>query len=279
MPAHRTATRQQWSVELAALLEREKQHTRQGDALARERQALPWVAVEKQYTLQTESGEKTLLELFEGRSQLLVYHFMFGPDYKAGCPTCSSTADSFDGVRVHLEACDVTLICVSRAPLPQLLAYRERMGWGFNWASSFESDFNFDYGTSAAPATDASAEPPALQANEVAFLAMMAEQPEIRERLPRIALDLAAMSGTDLGGYFSEGHGVSTFARDGDDIYHCYSSYARGTEFMMGYYAMLDRVPGGRGESEGPLRWLRRHDEYQPPVTPPAAASPVIRAT
>src|SRR5207244_8044131 len=132
-----------------ALLAREKEHTRLGDELARRRRELPWLRVEKEYTFQTVDGPKTLAELFDGRSQLVVYHFMFGPDYAAGCPTCSSTADSFNGVLAHLNAWDVTMICVSRAPLEKLLAYRERMGWSFNWASSHDSDFNFDYGVSA----------------------------------------------------------------------------------------------------------------------------------
>ena len=144
MIQHKVGTREEWVAARAELLEREKAHTRVGDELARQRRELPWVPVEKQYTFQTEHGPKTLGELFDDRSQLVVYHFMFGPDYEAGCPSCSSTADGFNGVLAHLEACDVTMICVSRAPIEKLLAYRERMGWSFNWASSHESDFNFD---------------------------------------------------------------------------------------------------------------------------------------
>jgi predicted dithiol-disulfide oxidoreductase (DUF899 family) len=262
MPAHRTATRQEWSAALGELLTREKQHTRLGDELARQRRELPWVPVEQNYTLQTEDGPRTLLELFAGRSQLIVYHFMFGPDYEAGCPSCSSTADSFDGVLAHLEACDVTLICISRAPIDELLAYRERMGWSFNWASSYESDFNFDYGTSAVDGVRSQSSRPPLQANELALLELLNEQPAIRQNLSRIAIDNATATGTDLDGYFSEGHGVSTFAREDDSVYHCYSSYARGTEFLMGYYAILDRAPNGRAEGDQPMNWLRRHDEY-----------------
>jgi predicted dithiol-disulfide oxidoreductase (DUF899 family) len=142
-------TREDWAAARGELLEREKEHTRMGDELARQRRELPWVPVEKQYTLQTADGPRSLAELFDGRSQLVVYHFMFGPDYEAGCPACSATADSFNGVLAHLKACDVTMICVSRAPMEKLLAYRERMGWSFNWASSHESDVNFDYGVSA----------------------------------------------------------------------------------------------------------------------------------
>ncbi len=262
MSTHRTATRQEWSAALADLLTREKEHTRMGDELARQRRELPWVPVEKLYTLETEEGPKTLLELFAGRSQLIVYHFMFGPSYDAGCPTCSSTADSFDGVLAHLEACDVTLICVSRAPIDELLAYRERMGWSFNWASSRDSDFNSDYGVAVAEEVASASPAGTPQANELGLLKLLDEQPEIRHKLPRIATLNASASGTDLDGYFSDGHGVSTFAREGDSVYHCYSSYARGTEFLMGYYGILDRAPRGRDEGDQPMSWLRRHDEY-----------------
>ena len=146
MTEHRTGTREEWLAEREELLKREKELTRMGDELARQRRELPWVPVEKEYTFQTADGPRTLAELFDGRSQLVVYHFMFGPDYEAGCPVCSSIADSFDGVAPHLAARDVTMICISRAPLEKLLAYRERMGWSFNWASSHDSDFNFDFG-------------------------------------------------------------------------------------------------------------------------------------
>ena len=152
----------------AGLLEREKELTRMGDELARQRRELPWVPVEKEYTLQTADGTRTLAELFDGRSQLVVYHFMFGPDYTAGCPTCSSTADSFNGVLAHLKARDVTMICVSRAPIGKLLAYRERMGWSFNWASSYDSDFNFEFGVSAGEPTTHDPAAPLLVANELA---------------------------------------------------------------------------------------------------------------
>jgi predicted dithiol-disulfide oxidoreductase (DUF899 family) len=263
MPEHRTATREEWAASRAALLAREKELTRMGDELARQRRELPWVPVEKQYTLQAEDGAKTLAQMFDGRSQLVVYHFMFGPDWEAGCPACSATADSFNGVLAHLNACDVTLICVSRAPLEKLLSYRERMGWSFTWASSHESDFNFDYGVSAPEGMTHDPAVPILEANELAVLKRLNEQPAVRENLPLIAIQNATSSGTNIDGYFSEGHGVSTFAREGDNVYHCYSSYARGTEFLMGYYAILDRAPKGRDEGEQPMSWLRRHDEYQ----------------
>jgi len=262
MTDHRIGTRDDWAAACAELLEREKEHTRMGDELARQRRELPWVPVEKQYTFQTADGPRSLAELFDGRSQLVVYHFMFGPDYEAGCPACSSTADSFNGVLAHLKARDVTMICVSRAPIEKLLAYRERMGWSFTWASSHESDFNADYGVSAGEQMTHDSAAPRPEANELALLKLLEEQPAIRENLPLIASQNASSTGTDLDGYFSEGHGVSTFARESGTVCHCYSSYARGTEFLMGYYAILDRTPKGRDEGDQPMKWLRRHDEY-----------------
>jgi predicted dithiol-disulfide oxidoreductase (DUF899 family) len=262
MPEHRTATREEWATARTELLKREKELTRMGDELAQQRRELPWVVVEKEYTLQTADGTRTLAELFDGCSQLAVYHFMFGPDYEAGCPTCSSTADSFNGVLPHLRACDVTMICVSHAPIEKLLAYKARMGWSFNWASSNDSDFNFDYGVSAREGVAHDTDVGSLEANEVAFLKLLNEQPSFREDLPQIAVRNASTSGTNIDGYLSEGHGVSTFTREGDSVYHCYSSYARGTEFLMGYYPILDRVPKGRSEGDQVIR-LRRHDEYE----------------
>jgi predicted dithiol-disulfide oxidoreductase (DUF899 family) len=262
MTSRMIGTREEWAAASAELLKREKQHTRAGDELARQRRELPWVPVEKDYTFQTEHGPKTLPELFDGRSQLVVYHFMFGRDWEAGCPACSATADGFNAVLAHLEARDVTMICVSRAPLEKLLAYRDRMGWSFNWASSHESDFNFDYGISAAEgAHDAGV--PLLEAGELKFLKLLNEQPAIRENPPLVPVQNARTSGTDLDGYLAEGHGISTFAREGDTVYHSYSSYARGTEFLMGFYAILDRAPKGRDEGDQPMSWLRRHDEYE----------------
>ena len=261
MTGHRIGTREDWLVARAELLEREKELTRMGDELARQRRELPRVPVEKEYVLRTEDGTRTLAELFDGRSQLMVYHFMFGPDWEAGCPACSSTADSFNGVLAHLKARDVTMICVSRAPLEKLLGYRERMGWSFNWASSHESDFNVDYGVSAGEGMAHGAAAPLLESNELGLRKLLDEQPAFRENLPQIAIRNASSSGTNIDGYFAEGHGVSTFAREGGTVYHCYSSYARGTEFLMGYYAILDRVPKGR--DEGGQVWLRRRDEYE----------------
>ena len=262
MSKHRIGTREEWVAARAELLVREKEHTRAGDELARQRRELPGVPVAREYTLQTSDGPKTLAELFDGRSQLLVYHFMFGPDYETGCIACSATADGFNGALAHLRARDTTMICVSRAPVEKLLAFRERMGWSFDWASSSESDFNVDYGVSAADAS-APAEP-LLEANELALLKMLNEQPELRESVPAVARRNAAASGTDLDTYVAEGHGFSTFAREGDAIYHCYSTYARGTEFLMSHYPILDRAPKGRDEGDAPMSWLQFHDEYGP---------------
>jgi predicted dithiol-disulfide oxidoreductase (DUF899 family) len=260
MTKHRIGTREEWLAAREALLAREKEHTRFADALAQQRRELPWLPLEKEYRFDTEDGTRTLAELFDGRSQLIVYHFMFGPGYTAGCPTCSATADSFNGALPHLEAADVTMLCISRAPLEQLLAYRRRMDWSFNWASSYESDFNFDFGVSAAEGAPHDGAP-LLEANEVAARPLLSDQ-RVRDNLPPVAKYNASATGTDAVGYFSEGHGVSSFAREGDSVYHCYSSYARGTEFLMGYYAILDRTPNGREPADRIGTWVRRHDEY-----------------
>ncbi len=255
----KVVSRNEWLVARKELLEAEKELTRRGDELARRRQELPWVRIDKKYQFAIDEDKATLADLFKGRSQLVVYHFMFGPDYTAGCPACSATADSFNGVLPHLEARDVTMICISRAPLEKLLAYRRRMGWNFNWASSYDSDFNFDFGVSAAELPHEVAS--LLKSNEVAAFSLLSDQ-NFRDSLPPITAQNASASGTDVAGYFSEGHGFSVFAREGDSVYHCYSSYARGTEFLMSYYAILDRTPKGRDEG-GPMgTWLRRHDEY-----------------
>ena len=244
MTSHQTGTHEQWLAARNALLANEKELTRMSDELARRRRDLPWVPVEKRYTLQTADGPKTLAELFDGRSQLVVYHFMFGPHYTAGCTTCSSIADSFNGVLPHLKARDVTMICVSTAPLDKLLAYRERMGWRFTWASSYDSDFTADLGFSASEE----------QTRE--WAAPMLDQ------LPPIAARNARDSGTDVVDYLTETQGFSTFALDGGAVYHTYSAGARGVEFLMGYYPILDRVPKGRDEGDGFQLWIRRHDEY-----------------
>ena len=241
---HRTAGREEWTAALDDLLALEKKHTRTGDDLARRRRELPWVRVEKAYTLQTADGPKTLAELFEGRSQLVVYHFMFGPSYQAGCPVNSSIADTFDGLIPHLAARDVTMICVSRAPIDKLLSYRQRMGWRFNWASSSDSDFDSNIGYSASEAeTRAWVEP-------------------IRDQLPPIAARNAAETGTDLVSYMAEGFGFSTFVLGDGVVYQTYATTGRGVEFLMSYYPILDRVPNGRDEADGFQLWIHRHDEY-----------------
>ena len=240
MPA-RTGTREEWQAARERLLEREKELTRRNDELARERQELPWVPIEKEYRFETDEGTKTLAELFDGRSQLIIYHFMFGPDWDAGCEGCSLVADHFDGGMVHLNQRDVTMVCVSRASLEKLNAYERRMGWTFPWVSSHASDFNFDFGVSAAKEQVA----PMLQAGA-----------------PPIVEQLAADCGTDPAGYISEQQALSALALQDDVIYHTYSTYARGVEIMMGFYPLLDRAPKGRNESDDPDFWIRRHDEY-----------------
>lgn len=256
---HKTGTREEWLAARLKLLEAEKELTHLSDKLAKQRQELPWVKVDKTYSFDTEKGRVSFPDLFEGRSQLAVYHFMFGPDYTAGCPACSATADSFNGIIPHLEARDVTMICMSRAPIEKLLAYRKRMGWNFNWVSSYHSDFNFNFGVSASKQPQGLA--PLMKSNEVEAFHLL-NDPQFRDKLPPIAAQNAHSTGTDLHNYFSEGHGFSVFTLEGDSVYHCYSSYTRGTEFLMGYYAILDRTPKGRDE-QGPMgTWLRRHDEY-----------------
>jgi predicted dithiol-disulfide oxidoreductase (DUF899 family) len=241
LPEHRTATREEWQAARNELLEREKELTRKSDELAQARRELPWVLVEKDYSFDTEQGTKTLAELFDGRSQLLVYHFMFGPAYQAGCPVCSAAADTFDGAVEHLGARDVTFLCISRGPLDKLLAYRRRMGWKFPWASSAETDFNFDFGVSAKPEQ---------------------LEPMLEGGAPRIVEQLASACGTDPVGYLADQPGLSAFSLSGGAVYHTYSTNARGLEILLGFYPMLDRVPKGRDEQPGKEFWIRRHDEY-----------------
>ena len=244
MTTHKIASRQQWLAARTVLLEREKEHTRMGDELAQRRRELPWVPVEKQYALRTADGHKTLAELFDGRFQLLIYHFMFGPSYEAGCPVNSSIADSFDSLIPHLKARDVTLIAVSGAPIEKLLAYRERLGWSFNWASSYESDFNADLGFSSS-----------LEQTREAIEPML-------DQLPPVAFRNAKEAGTDIYGYLTELFGFSVLALEDGIIYQTYSTTGRGVEFLMPYYGFLDRAPNGRDEDEGFQLWIRRHDEY-----------------
>jgi predicted dithiol-disulfide oxidoreductase (DUF899 family) len=244
MTDHKTGTREEWDAARLELLKREKELTRMSDELARQRRELPWVRVQKKYTLQTADGPKTLAELFDGRSQLLIYHFMFGPSYEAGCPVNSSIADSFDSLIPHLKARDVTLIVVSGAPIEKLLAYRERMGWSFDWASSYESDFNADLGFSSSLEHTREAIEPIL------------------DQLPPVAFRNAKVAGTDIYGYLTELFGFTVFTLEDGTVYQTYSTTGRGVEFLMPYYGFLDRAPKGRDEDEGWQLWIRRHDEY-----------------
>jgi predicted dithiol-disulfide oxidoreductase (DUF899 family) len=241
---HKIGTRDEWAAAREELLAREKEHTRLGDELARQRRELPWVRVEKEYRFETDEGTRTLAELFDGRSQLLVYHFMFGPSYEAGCTTCSSMADTIDGALPHLHARDVTMTYVSQAPLAKLQAYKRRMGWSMPWVSSAGSDFNFDLGFSSSEEQTRGWVAPIL------------------DQLPPIADRNARKSGTDIVGYLTESQGLSAFILDDEAVYHTYSTGARGVEFLMGYYGILDRAPKGRDEGDGFQLWIRRHDEY-----------------
>ena len=263
MTDHTTGTREQWLAERLELLAHEKELTRRSDELAKKRQELPWVPVGQEYALETDRGTKTLAELFDGRSQLLVYHFMFGPEYTAGCPTCSAAADSFDGSLAHLNHRGVTFVCVSRAPLEKLQAYKRRMGWSFPWVSSFGGDFNFDFGVSfTAQQLQQGVEYNYRSFDLSPLLAGAAGTP---------LGDIAASTGTDPAGYMAEAHGLSAFARVDGVVYHTYSCYGRGPEFLLGFYALLDRAPLGRNEGEAlgssprgrnPGMWFGRRDEY-----------------
>ena len=244
MTDHRIGSREEWQAAREDLLRREKEHTRQGDELARQRRQLPWVPVEKEYRFDADDGTRTLTDLFDGRSQLLIYHFMFGPSYEAGCPVNSSMVDSFEGSLPHLHARDATLLLVSRAPLAKLQAYKQRLGWSIPWVSAANTDFNFDLGASYTEEQLRASMPPP-------------------EELPPIAHQNAAACGTDLLGYLSEAPVMSAFALEDGAVYHTYSTTWRGLEFLMGYYPILDRAPKGRDEGEVTWQtWIRRHDEY-----------------
>ncbi|HEY2141523.1 MAG TPA: DUF899 domain-containing protein [Solirubrobacteraceae bacterium] len=241
MAEHRIGTREEYDAAREELLKREKKLTRAGDELARARRELPWVPIEQEYSFDTKEGTKTLADLFDGRSQLLVYHFMFGPPYEAGCPVCSSIADTLDPQVVHLKARDTTLLLASRAPLERLLAFRERMGWSIDWVSSGGSDFNRDLG----------------------FLRTEEElKPFLAGEIPPTVEQNARMCGTNAAGYVSEGPGLSLYALSDGTVYRTYVTTARGLEPAMAYYGLLDRTPKGRDESATEPLWVRRHDEY-----------------
>jgi predicted dithiol-disulfide oxidoreductase (DUF899 family) len=242
MTGHTIGTQEQWQAARDELLKEEKELTRRSDELARKRRELPWVPVEKDYRFETEQGTKSLVDLFDGRSQLVVYHFMFGPQYEAGCPVCSSIADTLAPQAPHLAARDTTLLLASRAPLDKLLAYRERMGWRVGWVSSGGSDFNRDLG----------------------FLHTEEElRPFLEGDIPPTVEQFARDCGTDVAGYVTEGPGLSVYALADGAVYRTYVTTARGLEPAMAYYALLDRTPKGRAESATEPLWIRRHDEYE----------------
>jgi len=251
MTDHKTGTREEWLAARLELLEAEKALTRRSDELARWRQELPWVRIDKEYRFETDEGTASLADLFRGRSQLLIYHFMFGPEYTAGCPSCSAIADGFDGFVVHLANHDVTLCAVSRAPLAKLQAYKRRMGWSFPWASSFGSDFNYDF---QAGHTKEQQREGRVEYNYRRGGHAM----DVTPVLGPVA-ELAAMAGTDAATYTRERPGMSAFALENGVVYHTYSAYARGLDGLWGMYQWLDRAPLGRNE---PGVWWRRHDEY-----------------
>jgi len=258
MTKHMTGTRKEWLAARLELLEAEKELTRRSDELARRRRELPWVRIDKKYRFDTDEGSASLADLFRGRSQLLVYHFMFGPDYKAGCPSCSAIADGFDGSVVHLANHDVTLSAVSRAPLAKLQAYKQRMGWNFPWASSAGSDFNFDFNVSL---TEQQQREGAVEYNyrrEAAWTERGIGDALTKDGEGPVA-EMAATTGTDVATYTRERPGMSAFVLEVGVVYHAYSTYARGLDGLWGMYQWLDRAPRGRNETGA---WWRRHDEY-----------------
>jgi len=271
MTDHKTGTREEWLAARLDLLQAEKALTRQSDELARQRQELPWVRMDKEYRFETDQGTASLDDLFGGRSQLLIYHFMFGPDYKAGCPSCSAIADGFDGSVVHLAQHDVTLCVVSRAPFAKLQAYKQRMGWSFPWASSYGSDFNHDFGVAHTEED--------WRSGAVAY--NFRENRDFRLPPGELGVQLtefASTVGTDWDTYRREGPGMSAFAREDGVVYHTYSAYERGIDGLWSMQQWLDRAPLGRNETG---MWWRRHDEYdsQGPAGRTSAASTPLGGT
>jgi predicted dithiol-disulfide oxidoreductase (DUF899 family) len=241
MTDHKVGTHEEWQAARDELLKEEKELTHRNEELAEKRRELPWVPVEKEYSFETDGGTKTLEELFDGRSQLLIYHFMFGPPYEAGCTACSSIADTIDPNVVHLRARDVTMLLVSRAPLEKLQSYKKRMGWGIDWVSTAGSDFNRDLG----------------------FTHTEEElRPFLEGEIPPTVKQMAEASGTDVARYVAESPGLSAYTLSDGVVYRTYMTTARGLEPMMGYYSLLDRTPTGRNEADSGFFWLRRHDEY-----------------
>ena len=251
MTDHPTGTREEWLAARLELLDAEKDHTRRGDELARRRQELPWVRIEKDYTFETDKGSASFADLFGGRSQLLMYHFMFGPEYTAGCPVCSTIADGFNGFIVHLENHGVAMWAVSQAPLEKLQAYKQRMGWSFPWASSHGSDFNFDFNVSTTEEQQ--------REGNVEYNYRPVNTKPILESPSEGLTEVAASTGTDPATYTRQAPGMSAFALEDGVVYHTYSAYARGLDAMWGMYQWLDRAPEGRNETG---IWFRRRDEY-----------------
>ncbi|HXQ42174.1 MAG TPA: thioredoxin family protein [Candidatus Udaeobacter sp.] len=251
MTTHKTGTREEWLAARLELLGAEKALTRQSDDLAQRRQELPWVQVDKDYRFETDDGKASLADLFKGRSQLLVYHFMFGPDYKAGCPSCSAIADGFDGSVVHLANHDVTLSAVSQAPVAQLQAFKRRMGWSFPWASSLGGDFNFDFNVSITE------EQQRKGGTEYNF--RRGGHAMVAPTLPEPVLQNAAQAGSEPRAYVRERPGMSSFVLEDGVVYHSYSTYARGLDGLWGMFQWLDRAPKGRNETG---IWWRHHDSY-----------------
>jgi predicted dithiol-disulfide oxidoreductase (DUF899 family) len=266
MTTHPTGTREEWLAARLKLLEAEKELTRRGDELAERRQALPWVRVDKAYRFETDEGGASLADLFRGRSQLLVYHFMFGPDYKAGCASCSSIADGFNGIAAHLANHDVMLWAVSRAPLAKLQSFKQRMGWSFPWASSPRvgegadrgADFNFDFDVSITEAQQ--------REGNVGYNYRRGGHPIVAAELPEPVRQHAANAGAEPAAYVRERPGMSAFVLEDGAVYHTYSTYARGLDILWGAYQWLDRAPKGRNENG---IWWRRHDEYGAPLHSP----------
>jgi predicted dithiol-disulfide oxidoreductase (DUF899 family) len=252
MTDHKVVGREEWQTAREELLQREKEHTRTDDELARQRRELPWVAIDKEYRFDTDDGTRTLAELFDGRSQLLVYHFMFGPDYQAGDPVNSSIADGIDGLLPHLHARDLTLLLVSRAPLAKLQAYKKKMGWSLPWVSSANTDFNVDFGGSSTEE----------QMRELVVAGGQEFTGPQEIGLPPIAYQNATATGTNILAYLAESPAVSAFVLEDGAVYQTYASTWRGVEFLMSYYPILDRAAKGRDEGDGFQLWIRRHDEY-----------------
>jgi len=252
---HTIGSREEWLAARTELLKAEKALTRRSDELARQRQELPWVQITKEYRFETDEGKAFLADLFRGRSQLLIYHFMFGPDYSAGCPSCSSIADGFNGFAIHLAHHDVMLWAVSRAPLAKLQAFKRRMGWSFPWASSADTDFNFDFQAAHTPAQE--------KAGSVEYNFRKKEKPSTTDTQEASWMtQIATSAGTTWDNYKRDTPGMSAFVLEDNVVYHTYSAYSRGLDGLWGMYQWLDRAPKGRNEEEAGI-WWRHRDKYE----------------